>query len=213
MSYTDVSVDLETLGTRSGSVITQIGLCAFNQRPTSGGTAALSGVNILVNPQSAITCGLTVDWSTISWWLQQNEEARVKMATQKGRTLPDALWAVIKFMEDMALGGDTKLLRVWGHGAGFDITLLECAFNACGIPVPWDFRMVRDLRTLADLQGAHDNVARPVPVVEHDALADASAQAHWIQALTRDVETRDVKVYGEAPQGEHQVVLDAIAKC
>lgn len=194
MSYTDVSIDLETLGVQPGSVITQIGLCAFDQRP---GNTSTSSTMIRVNAQSCIDLGLKIDWSTVQWWLKQAELPRVGMADQIGVPLRTALMQVGDWFMDH---GDHKSMRVWGHGCGFDCTQLEIAYNICKLPVPWDFRKVRDLRTLADLAPAA-RVERPTPAMAHDAMADATAQAEWIQALTYQIERREVGVVMEQPQG------------
>lgn len=196
--YTDVSIDLETLGIRPGSVITQIGLCAFNRRPSSGGTASKSSTNILVAPQSMIDMGFSLDWSTIAWWMKQAETPRVRMAEQFGKHINAALHSVGDWFVENC-GMNLKSYSVWGHGSGFDCTQLEIAFQKLQLPVPWDFRQVRDLRTLIDLEPA-SAVARPVPHVEHDAMDDAVAQAEWIQRLTYQIEKREVRVVNEQPQ-------------
>lgn len=197
--FTDVSIDLETLGVQPGSVITQIGLCAFNRRPDSGGTATMSGTLITVNPQSMIDRGFHVDWSTVSWWLKQNEAARLGMANQAGHDIQTALMRAGDFIVEHC-GYEQGKYRVWGHGCGFDCTQLEIAFQRLSLPVPWDFRQVRDLRTLADLEPAR-LVVRPTPDVEHNALDDATAQAQWIQAITAQIERREIRYMQEQPQG------------
>lgn len=198
--YTDVSIDLETLGVQPGSVITQIGLCAFNRRPSSGGEHTKSSTLILVNPQDAIERGLTIDWSTVAWWLKQDEAPRLRMADQgnEAHTLSGALMNVRLWMQEH---GDPKKLCVWGHGCGFDCTQLEIAYNKIKMPVPWDFRNVRDLRTLIDLIPA-TRVERPLPTEAHNAMSDATAQAEWIQRLTYQIEKREVgRAIVEQPQG------------
>jgi exodeoxyribonuclease VIII len=197
MPYTDISIDLETLGVRPGSVITQIGLCAFNRRDGHAGT--MSATKIVVAPQSMIDQGFFIDWSTVSWWLKQNEAARVGMADQIGKHISSALMSVGDwFVENV--GYDKKKYNVWGHGSGFDCTQLEIAFQKMLLPCPWDFRNVRDLRTLIDLEPA-TAVERPAPRVEHNAMDDAMAQAEWIQRLTYQIEKRHVNVIAEQPQG------------
>jgi exodeoxyribonuclease VIII len=189
--FTDVSIDLETLGVRPGSVITQIGLCAFNR----DGSGSKSATNITVNPQTMIDRGFFVDWSTVSWWLKQNEAARVGMADQQGHEIDHALFRVGDWFAN-ELGMDHKKYCVWGHGCGFDCTQLEIAFQRLGMPVPWDFRNVRDLRTLIDFAQAYA-VPRPTPRVEHNAMDDAVAQADWIIALTN-------AIYRGAPEAPFQ---------
>lgn len=205
MSYTDVSIDLETLGVQPGSVITQIGLCAFDQRP---GTTTKSSTLIRVDAQDAINRGCKVDWSTVRWWMQQEQDARMDFADPAGlqirHSLPDALRIVRQWFGEHvnpnAGKSGYRTMRVWGHGCGFDCTQLEIAFNLCKIDVPWDFRLVRDLRTLADLTPAQP-VTRPTPALAHNAMEDAMAQADWIQALTYQIEKRNVGMVIEQPQG------------
>jgi exodeoxyribonuclease VIII len=198
MSYTDVSIDLETLGTKPGSVITQIGLCAFNRRPQSGGEASKASTLIRVSPQSCLDVGMKIDWDTVAWWLKQDEAPRLAMAEQKGVHINSALMAVGDFFAEHNVA--YKGMCVWGHGCGFDCTQLEIAFNYCNLPVPWDFRKVRDLRTLIDLKPAVQ-VTRPTPAMAHNAMDDATAQAEWIQKLTAAIEKRHVSVHADQPQG------------
>lgn len=170
--YTDLMIDLETLGTAPGSVITQIGLCAFNSRDPSEG-AEFEGALIHVNPQSCLDLGMSVSWSTIQWWLQQDEAARMTMARPAvSCSLPDALEQLDQFiLRSMAMG-----FFVWGNGSGFDVTLIEVAYRACNRAVPWSYRNVRDQRTLVNLAPCF-SLKFPKPKVAHDAREDAIAQA------------------------------------
>lgn len=166
-----LSVDLETLGTEPGAVITQIGVSAFAADHTLRVT-----LNFRIDPQSALDHGLHVSWSTISWWLQQAEKPRVDMAKQEGMALAVALIELRRFVHSNC----TEDVKVWGNGAGFDITLLEAAYRMCGLgkKIPWAFRNVRDMRTLMALVPSSLRVS---PTVEHDAMYDADAQALSIQ--------------------------------
>ena len=181
--YTDLSIDLETLGTEPGAVITQIGLTAFYARPQSGGEASMSSTLIHVDPQSCIDKGLHVSWSTISWWLQQADGPRLLMAGSKGQHIALALPKVNNFIAEHM----TERFKVWGNGATFDVTLLNEAYRACSIPVPWQFRDIRDMRTLYDLAPCQ-SVERSVPKMEHNAMDDASAQAEFIRACVSKIE-------------------------
>lgn len=147
MSYTDLMIDLETLGTDPGCVITQIGLCAFDAESES----ATVSKRIDVDPQSCLDYGMHVSWDTIKWWLQQNDEARLCMAHAVGYGLPEALLKTAEFV----LSYCSDDVRVWGNGSCFDIVLIEEAFRR--VPpsivgkIPWAFRSIRDMRTLASL--------------------------------------------------------------
>lgn len=181
--FTDLSVDLETLGTEPGAVITQIGLCAFNTRPQSSGDATTVATLIHVDPQSCMDKGMHVSWSTLSWWLQQADKPRELMAISKGYNLVPALFKVNNFIaENMH-----ERFRPWGNGATFDVTLLNEAYRVCRLPVPWQFRDIRDMRTLYDLAPCR-HIERSVPMVEHNAMDDATAQAEFIRKCISKIE-------------------------
>jgi hypothetical protein len=180
-NFTDLSVDLETLGTEPGAVITQIGLGAFNTRPiltTHDKTGLeIAGQRIDVDPQSCLAVGMHVAWATISWWLQQEDEARESMARSHGHNIAVALHEVNNFIKNQ-MADDFK---IWGNGATFDVTLLNEAYRKCYFPVPWKFRNIRDMRTLVAVTPG-DKIMWGVAKVAHDAMADAVAQAETIRS-------------------------------
>ena len=75
--------------------------------------------------------------------------------------------------------------RVWSHGAGFDVTILEWYFRKIGKAIPWQFWEVRDTRTIFDV-GINPN--RP-PVLKHHALEDAWNQAVGVQNVYKALRT------------------------
>lgn len=171
-----VSIDLETLGKGHDAAITQLGWCPFD--PTTGVIGTGNAIN--VSP----TCGV-IDPSTVVWWLQQGEDARMGMVTaiDTGVTLAQGLrdFGECLYEPEHAMEG----VCVWGNGATFDITILESAYSRCGLVVPWMFYNVRDMRTIVhlaqDLRGF--NRASVVRAgVHHDAAADAAHQARVITA-------------------------------
>lgn len=180
--FTDLSIDLETLGTEPGCVITQIGLSAFDANSFNGETHNTVSALIHVHPQNCIDLGMHVSWSTISWWLIQDQAAREKMAKATGNLLIGACQETTSFIRDNC----GPRVKAWGNGATFDVSLLSEAYRVAGLPVPWEFRDVRDIRTLYDLKPCA-NIVRPKPVVEHDAMYDAVAQAHLVQLCMKEI--------------------------
>jgi hypothetical protein len=176
-NFTDVSVDLETLGVEPGAVITQIGLAAFNSRPANEAEHEIVGLRIDVDPQSCLDLGMHVSWATIAWWLTQEAEPRETMARSKGQHVAVALSEVNNFIEGQMAEG----FKVWGNGATFDVTLLNEAYRAVGMGVRWGFRNVRDMRTLVAVT-PEDKIMWGVPKVAHDAMHDAIAQAETIRS-------------------------------
>ena len=180
-NFTDLSVDLETLGTEPGAVITQIGLAAFNSRPVIT-TRDKSGLEIVgdridVDPQSCLDAGMHASWSTISWWLTQDAEARESMARQIGLDIHTALGRVDNFIA----GQMGSHFKVWGNGATFDISLLNEMYRIDNRKVPWQFRNIRDMRTLIAVT-TEDKILWGVAKVAHSAMHDAIAQAETIRS-------------------------------
>jgi len=169
-----VMVDIETLGTAPGSVVASIGAVAFN--PKAG--VLLHEFEVSVSVADAQTCGLTIDASTVLWWMEQETAART--STFGGRSpLKDALSSLSRFIEgERALSGDGAV-RVWAHSPLFDVVMLDAAFKATnGVP-PWNFREPRDTRTLFDLAGV-DPRSFAKDEIAHNALADARVQARAV---------------------------------
>lgn len=119
------------------------------------------------------------DASTIQWWLQQSDEARRKIdGTQTSKPLPMALIALSVWMTAHATPEEAI---AWGNGSSFDNVILRSSYEACGIPLPWQFRHDRDLRTLLALY--------PEPMAigdfegtKHHALHDARHEAKQLIA-------------------------------
>ncbi len=80
--------------------------------------------------------------------------------------------------------GDLKHTRVWGNDPSFDITILENAYRACNISIPWQYYNIGCVRTIASLAAVKKCVKyidRNRPTLEHDALSDAIAQCKDVQ--------------------------------
>lgn len=66
-------LDLETLGTRPGSVITSIGAVKFAAGQIT------SDFYVRIDMQSSVEAGLVIDPATLLWWLQRSEKARSEL--------------------------------------------------------------------------------------------------------------------------------------
>jgi hypothetical protein len=174
-NFTDVMVDLETLGTAPGSILLSVGAVAFNEAQPEEEWATLDIKPIRVS--SSRGYGLAVDEDTLSWWLSQEDAALVLLRDCLTSAAMDLHDAVKKLYTWYPVGA-----RLWGNGADFDNVLLNCAFKACTIPTPWAYRDNRCYRTLrAEYKGV---VTEPeFQGVRHDALADALHQTRYLQAI------------------------------
>ncbi len=172
MGPTHVMVDLETFGSRPGSVIASIGAVAFD--PVTGEMGAT--FTSVVDPASCTALGLTMDADTVIWWLKQGESARAALTNGGGALLPDALRAFNLYWK---LVGGTHF---WGHGGNFDDPMLAAAYHAAGLTPPWRYSASRCTRTIFDLAGVSPDRAEGV---HHTALDDARAQALAVIAAYR----------------------------
>lgn len=163
----DLMIDIETLGTAPGSVILSIGAVAFDAE-----TGEFGGeFYVEIDPQDAARVGLTIDVSTVKWWTEQSAEAQ-KAAFGGHTGLNAALLSLSAFVEFQ------QPSRVWAKPPSFDIVLLESAYRAAQLTIPWSYKTPRDCRTLFDLTGA----VQPDVGTAHNALDDAKSQALGVVA-------------------------------
>jgi exodeoxyribonuclease VIII len=179
MKYKHVMVDLETMGTGSDAAIIAIGAVAFN---------AGEPIQVHTNPSfyktvtlaSSMAAGMTVDASTIMWWLQQSDAARAEFKAGRGVPLISATTSFASWFQDVA---DTDAL-VWGNGATFDNVILTSAYRLLGIPRPWSYRADACYRTLRGLLPGITHTPLEGDT-HHNALHDARYQAaHCARLLT-----------------------------
>ena len=175
MMYTDVMVDLETLGTAPGSVILSIGAVAFNEGQPEAEWKVLDVKPIRVSRSRAY--GLTIDEGTLSWWLGQENAALVLLRA----CLADGAIDLRDAVEALSMWYP-KGAHMWGNGADFDNVLLKCACDAVGISLPYRYSGNRCYRTMRAEYKEH--IAEEVfQGVRHDALADALHQTRYLQAI------------------------------
>ena len=170
-----VMIDIETLGTKPGSVILSIGACKFDPMQLEG-AVIVDTFHQAITLASCTRAGLRMDADTVEWWL---DGAR--------RTAWDELQSMEKVQLDEALLGFSDWLRadddtrVWANGADFDCVLLETAYAVTGIPCPWTFRQTRCFRTFKNLAPAIK--APDTAWTQHNAVDDACTQALWMRDL------------------------------
>lgn len=168
MKQTHILVDLETLGTRPGCIIASIGAVKFDLNGIKG--RFYERINI----EEAQKERVTMDASTVKWWLKQSQEAREELTNSGGLTTAKALSLFSCFVND----SDPC---VWGNGASFDNALLSAAYLKLGIPQPWKFWNDRCYRTVKALHP--DKPMQKRTGTHHNALDDAISQAEHLITL------------------------------
>lgn len=170
-----VMLDLETLGTRSDSVITSIGAVYFDTNRQELGPEFY--VEIVDEDDAQIfQYGRTVSTSSIRWWMQQGALAKLLFTQKPGQlNTVDALYAFSGFVT--ANGGVDE---VWANGASFDPVILTNLYEAVGIARPFEYQHHRCFRTLKNL---NPYIKIGFDGVEHNALDDAKYQARVAMRL------------------------------
>lgn len=174
-------VDIETLGTTSYSSILSIGAVEFDILTGETGKT----FDLKIDIQSCVDAGLKLNPATIMWWMKQSDDARTKVFGKEGDPK--------KFTLEMALKSFNafchKEYQVWGNSARFDLGLLENAYNAVNLPVPWDFRKERCLRTLISF-APEVKTAIPFTGTAHDAVDDCLHQIKQASAVWNKLTNR-----------------------
>lgn len=181
----DIMLDLETLGSKPGSVIVAIGATVMDlTRPYVASTDSFYSV---VDPQSCVDTGMTIEAGTVLWWMKQSESARGAIAGERverkhiNKALLDfSAW--IKHQHSMDTRHPGTPVRVWGNGATFDNVLLRIAYEKTCLQAPWSYRDDMCYRTMKNLfPEAAAGVAANTGA--HHALADATFQAEVLHAI------------------------------
>ena len=124
--------------------------------------------------QSCMDLGLIVNTSTIMWWLNQSEQARKDLTDRTVLPIQKALLEFADFCN--------KDYQIWGNSARFDCGILQNAYNKSGIPIPWDFRKERCVRTLVSFSPEIKN-NYPSVGTAHNAISDCYFQVGYCSAI------------------------------
>ena len=173
---THCMVDLETLGTLPGSVIVSIGAVAFQQSEKIG----LFYTNVSI--KSCLNAGMVVDAGAIKFWMTVATQETRDDLFREPRGLKEALHEFNDFWRR------NECNWIWSHGAGFDVPLLDVAYDLAGYGDfrPWAFRNARDTRTIYSLL-PFGKPTMPLQSRKHNALADAEYQAESVRAAYREL--------------------------
>ena len=161
--YTDLMIDIETLGICADCVIAQIGAVPFNA--TENGPQILFNISI----ESCCDLGLKTDASTILFWIKQSDTAIESVFFSRPRIhVKDALNQIQRVSETVE--------RIWSH-ATYDFVCINTALRKF-TTAQMDFRKARDIRTLTDLAGINPSDFKSIGTA-HNALDDCLFQISY----------------------------------
>lgn len=167
-------IDIETLGTKPGCVVLEIGIVCNFQNPydasgNPGDWSADIHVDIAQQPDALI------DPATLRWWMGHAAAFdRLVQAQLTGKAV--APTSAIDTLAVMLRSVD----EVWANSPSFDCAILVDFVDRYAGAVPWRYVQERDFRTARALR---PDVPYERPADAHSALADATAQAEHLKKL------------------------------
>lgn len=179
-------LDLETLSTDNDAVILQIGAVVFDPVKMILAERFVTTISI----QSCLDAGLTVSGNTMAFWFGEDLVKARKTVLQQQQTLGWALeafrgWVFQVAGDDADDHGEAPSAILWAGPARFDLGILRNAYEVLHCIAPWSFRNERCYTTLRHLR---PGIERIIPIIAHDALCDAMAQAEHAVLLLRAIE-------------------------
>lgn len=168
--FKHLMLDIETMGNYSYSSIISIGALEFDIE--SGETGKEFYVN--VDLQSCLDLGLILSASTIMWWMEQNEQARKDLVSGEKLSIKEALESFSLFCNEE--------YEIWGNSPRFDCGILQNAYNKLGIPIPWNFKKERCVRTLISFN-PEIKEKYPKTHTAHNAISDCYYQVGYCSEI------------------------------
>jgi len=172
-----VMLDWETMGNKPNAAVMALGACFFDTATGQIGEIFYSEISL----QSSVALGLDIDASTVLWWMQQSDEARIKFKLNGDENTPTVSKALIEFSDWLKqhAEGDVEL---WGNGATFDNVIAANVFDKLSLDLPWKFCNDRCYRTVKSI---YKDVPYVFKGVKHFALDDAISQAKHLCAIAQ----------------------------
>jgi hypothetical protein len=134
MKASHVMVDIETLGTTPGAAVLEIAAATFSFDGEKDDKLFTVEIDLL----SSLAAGLTVEKETAAWHLSKDYPGHLRGKPLRAALIELSAW----------LGAHAPAASVWAWGMDFERSMLEAAFAAVGLPLPWPYYRGLDARTV-----------------------------------------------------------------
>ena len=172
----DLMIDIEGLGTGPDTTILTIAAQSFDPLGTGYHDRHYYARITLESQENR-----SIQQDTIDWWASQPDAAREEAFGEDNRIpLDQALDELAKFIWQSKL--------IWANGPTYDMNIIEHAYKSFGKPLPWQFYVVRDARTVYSLWPG-----LPKPSTSHHALEDCKRQIDMLQQTLRHLNITELK--------------------
>ena len=165
-------LDIETTGKTPGCNILSIGATTFFCPQRTNFYRGIHWDNL--NPDF---CNET---DTMEWWREQKQEVAAAAFGGKN-TYCQALQDFTNFIHERQRGHSG--LHIYANGAAFDFPILEYAYKAVGLNIPWNYF---ERQCYSTLKAHFQRVPKPkFEGSKHNALDDAINQANHCEAILK----------------------------
>lgn len=183
-------LDIETLGTKPGCIVREIGIIEFNE------TDIIWKYQYDIDIKSQEEKGLITEWKTAQWVLENTpNKPRYEILTQLCENYPGVslynTTNVGQFTNVNNIYGSHKTLvglikkdtEIWVNGTTFDIPILEHFFKTFGLESPFKYYYnIRDFRTIKKFFN-FDDKSIPAEPFPHLAVSDCFWQVKALQTI------------------------------
>ena len=133
-----IIVDIETLGTEPGCPILEIAAAVLYNKGVE------KAFHARIDLDSNIAHGQTkLSKDTLVWWMNKREQ--LLSLLNNGRPFDVALKEFSQWLTDISWDSG---LYFWAKSPQFDYGILEDAFKKLDLRVFWNYRSIRDIRTI-----------------------------------------------------------------
>lgn len=180
MKYTDVMIDIETLGRTPGVAIIQIAAVPFN---INTGEVSSNTFKMSIGKGAQIKAGYKWDVNTIKWWKKENPKLFDELSNSSNHYVKVA----VEFQKWFRSLPDNQNIRVWGNSNRFDLGIIEGWYTkSIGYKFQpfWNTWLERDVRTLAMLDPKIKSETK-FEGTKHNAIDDCKHQIKYCRAIVR----------------------------
>jgi exodeoxyribonuclease VIII len=186
MINAEFMLDLETMDTERDAAVTSIGACVFDPFNSTSTPDDLRKDSYFctVSLEDNVRLGRTMSPSTVVWWMQQADGARLAML-QNNRSLLEAISGLRRWIQERP----QRLTGVWAKGPSFDCVIIKSAFKSVREMWPMKYWEENCVRTI-ERSGFPNYDDKPQWRIgdHHNALDDAITQALMVQRCYKNME-------------------------
>lgn len=138
-------IDIETLGTNPGCVILSAAAVRFDVETGEIGETFYQKANL---KSSLDVNGFVIEADTLEWWMSQNKESLDAAFKYSSASINTLLCDLTAFIYGTRSLNQKENIFLWGHGAKFDLGILEAAYRKLNLSIPWKYKEEMCFRTV-----------------------------------------------------------------